>query len=219
MENNIPIHLQEIIFATSDTALNRQLSKLEKEGQIKKIAPRIYSSNLNESEDIIIKRNIFSILGKLYPGAVLSHRSALEFKPTAANQIFVTYTYTKKIELPGITIRFMEGSPAIEGDNPFAGELFVAQQERAFLENMQTSRQVGPTSKTLTLPEIENKLEQIVQVKGEEGLNQFRDKAREIAEKLEMQSEFEKLNKLISALLTTKPSKILTSPIAVSRAL
>jgi hypothetical protein len=219
MENNIPIHLQEIIFATSDTALNRQLSKLEKEGQIKKIAPRIYSSNLNESEDIIIKRNIFSILGKLYPGAVLSHRSALEFKPTAANQIFVTYTYTKKIELPGITIRFMEGSPAIEGDNPFAGELFVAQQERAFLENMQTSRQVGPTSKTLTLPEIENKLEQIIQVKGEEGLNQFRDKAREIAEKLEMQSEFEKLNKLISALLTTKPSKILTSPIAVARAL
>ena len=219
MENNIPIHFQEIIFATSDTALNRQLSKLEKEGQIKKIAPRIYSSNFNESEDIIIKRNIFSILGKLYPGAVLSHRSALEFKPTAANQIFVTYTYTKKIELPGITIRFMEGSPAIEGDNPFAGELFVAQQERAFLENMQTSRQVGPTSKTLTLPEIENKLEQIVQVKGEEGLNQFRDKAREIAEKLEMQSEFEKLNKLISALLTTKPSKILTSPIAVARAL
>lgn len=219
MENNIPIHLQEIIFATSDTALNRQLSKLEKEGQIKKIAPRIYSSNFNESEDIIIKRNIFAILGKLYPGAVLSHRSALEFKPTAANQIFVTYTYTKKIELPGITIRFMEGSPAIEGDNPFAGELFVAQQERAFLENMQTSRQVGPTSKTLTLPEIENKLEQIVQVKGEEGLNQFRDKAREIAEKLQMQSEFEKLNKLISALLTTKPSKILTSPIAVARAL
>ncbi|UGS22701.1 Fic family protein [Flavobacterium channae] len=219
MENNIPIHLQEIIFATSDTALNRQLSKLEKEGQIKKIAPRIYTSNFNESKEVIIRRNIFTILGKLYPGAVLSHRSALEFKPTAANQIFVTYTYTKKIELPGITIRFMEGSPAIEGDNPFAGELFVAQQERAFLENMQTSRQVGPTSKTLTLPEIENKLEQIVQVKGEEGLNQFRDKAREIAEKLEMQSEFEKLNKLISALLTTKPSKILTSPIAVARAL
>lgn len=89
----------------------------------------------------------------------------------------------------------MEGMPAIEGDNPFSGELFaaeiVSQQERAFLENLQSSRQVGPTSKTITLPEIENKLEQIVQVKGEEGLNQFRDKAREIAEKLGMQSEFE----------------------------
>ncbi|WP_348800566.1 Fic family protein [Flavobacterium adhaerens] len=219
MENNIPIHLQEIIFATSDRALNRQLGKLEEEGQIKKIAPRIYTSNFNESEETIIRRNIFTILGKLYPGAVLSHRSALEFKPTTANQIFVTYTYTKKIELPGITIRFMEGMPAIEGDNPFSGELFVSQQERALLENLQSSRQVGPTSKTITLPEIETKLEQIVQVKGEEGLNQLRDKAREIAEKLNMQSEFEKLNKLISALLTTKPSKILTSPLAVARAL
>jgi Fic family protein len=219
MENNIPIHLQEIIFATSDIALNRQLSQLEAEGQIKKIAPRIYTSNFDESEEIIIRRNIFTILGKLYPGAVLSHRSALEFKPTTANQIFVTYTYTKKIELPGITIRFMEGLPAIEGDNPFSGELFVSQQERALLENLQSSRQVGPTSKTITLPEIETKLEQIVQVKGEEGLNQLRDKAREIADKLKMQSEFEKLNKLVSALLTTKPSKILTSPLAVARAL
>lgn len=219
MENNIPIHLQEIIFATSDSSLNRKLSKLEKEGEIKKIAPRIYTSNFIETDEVIIRRNIFSILGKLYPGAILSHRSALEFKPTSANQIFVTYTYTKKIELPGITIRFMEGMPAIEGDNPFSGELYVSQQERAFLENLQSSRQVGPTSKTLTLPEIENKLEQIVRVKGEVGLNQFRDKAREIAEKLGMHSEFEKLNKLISALLSTKPSKIFTSPIALARAL
>jgi len=219
MENNIPIHLQEIIFASSNTAISRQLANLVKTGQIKKIAPRIYTSNFNESAELIIRRNIFTIIGKLYPGAVLSHRSAFEFKPTTANQLFVTYTYTKKIELPGITIRFIEGISAIEGDNLFSGNLFVSQQERAFLENLQTSRQVGPTSKTITLPEIEGKLEQIVQIKGEEGLNQLRDKTREIANKLGMQTEFEKLNKLISALLTTKPSRILTSPIALARAL
>lgn len=219
MENNSPVHLQEVIFASSDPAVNKQLGKLEKAGQIKKIAPRIYTSNLLETSEVIIRRNIFSILGNLYPGAVLSHRSALEFKPTSANQIFVTYSYTKKIDLPGITIRFLEGLPPIEGDHRFSGELFVSQQERAFLENLQTSRQVGPTSKTITLPEIENKLEQIIQVKGEEGLNRFRDKAREVAEKIGMQSEFEKLNKLIGALLSTHPSKILVSPLATARAL
>jgi hypothetical protein len=94
MENKIPIHLQEIIFATSDIALNRQLRKLEEEGKIKKIAPRIHTSNFNESDEIIIRRNIFTILGKLYPGAVLSHRSALEFKPTSGlkkkHSIFLT---------------------------------------------------------------------------------------------------------------------------------
>ena len=48
MENNISIHHQEIIFATSDSAFNRQLSKMAAEGQIRKIAQRIYTSNFNE---------------------------------------------------------------------------------------------------------------------------------------------------------------------------
>lgn len=219
MENNLPIHLQEVLFSTGDVAINKQLSKLENIGKIRKIAARIYTSNFTDTDEVIIKRNILTILGRLYPGALLSHRSALEFKPTSAGHIFVTYTYTKKIELPGITIRFLQGTPPIEGDNPFSAELYVSQQERAFLENLQVSRQSGPESKTIPLSDLENKLEQIVQVKGEEGLNQLRDKARIIADKLGMQSEFEKLNKLISALLTTKPSQILTSPLAVARSL
>jgi hypothetical protein len=218
MEKILPIHVQEIIFSSSDKSLSKQISKLVKNGEIKKIAPRIYTSNFTDEPEEIIKRNIFKIIGTQYPNSVLSHRSALEFKPTTAGHIFVTYTYTKKIKLPGITIRFMEGKGPIEGDNPFSGELFVSQQERAFLENLQVSRQPGPKSKTLTLPEIEAKLEQIVRINGEDGINQIRDNARIIAEKLGMQSEFAKLNRLISALLTTKPSKILTSPIAMARA-
>lgn len=37
MENNVPIHLQEIIFASSDSAIRRQLSVLEEKKQIKKL--------------------------------------------------------------------------------------------------------------------------------------------------------------------------------------
>ncbi len=218
MENILPIHLQEVIFSSSDKNLSKQISKLEKAGEIRKIAPRIYTSNFIDEPEVIISKNIFAILGKLYPNSVLSHRSALEFEPTSAGHIFVTYSYTKKIKLPGITIRFMKGSGPIGGDNPFSGELFVSQQARAFLENLQVSRRPGSESKTLTLPEIEAKLEQIVRVNGENGINQIRDNARVIAEKLGMQSEFTKLDRLISALLTTNPSKILSSPIAMARA-
>lgn len=218
MENILPIHLQEVIFSSSDPKLSKQISKLEKAGKLKKIAARIYSPNFTDSPEAIVRRNLFAILGKLYPGSILSHRSALEFQPTSAGHIFLTYTYTKKINLAGITLRFMEGHGPIEGDNPFSGELFVSQMERALLENLQISRQPGPESKTLTLPEIEDRLEQVVRVKGEAGLNELRDKAREIADKLGMQSEFKKLDKLISALLTTHPSKVLSSPLAVARA-
>ncbi|MBI2258789.1 MAG: Fic family protein [Flavobacteriia bacterium] len=218
MEKNIPIHLQEIIFGSSDPKTSKLISKLEKEGKVRKISPRLYSGNLIDGADIIVRRNIFTILGHLYPGSVLSHRSALEFKPTATGQLFVTYTYNKKISLPGITIRFLEGYAPIEGDNKLAGELFVSQRERALLENLQVSRKLGPDSKTLTLPEIEEKLEQIVRVNGEDELNKTRDLAREISIKLDLKAEFEKLDKMISALLSTQTSKILKSPLALARA-
>ncbi len=218
MENILPIHLQEVVFSSKDSRLSKQISALVAAGKLRKIAGRIYTPNFTDSPGIIIRRNLFIILGKLYPGALLSHRSALEFQPTAAGHIFLTYTYTKRINLPGITLRFMQGQGAIAGDNPLSGELYASQLERALLENLQVSRQTGPESKTITPTELENRLEQVVRVKGEAGLNEIKDKAREIAEKLGMQNEFEKLSKLISALLHTHPSKILSSPLAVARA-
>jgi len=218
VENILPMHLQEVIFSSSDSNLSSQISKLEKSGKLRKIAPRIYTPNYSDKPETIIRRNLFSILGKLYPGSILSHRSALEFQPTSSGHIFITYTYTKRISLPGITLRFIEGPGKIEGDNPFSGELYCSQLERALLENMQQSRQPGPESKTLTLPEIEDRLEKVIRVNGEAGLNELRDKAKEIAERLSMGKEFEKLNKLISALLTKRPSKILSSPLAMARA-
>ena len=219
MENILPIHLQEVVLSSSDPRLSAQISKLEKEGKLKKIASRIYTSNFKDTSENIVRRNIFFILGKLYAGALLSHRSALEFKPTSAGHLFITYTYTKRIKLPGLTLRFLQGPGPIEGDNPLSGELFAAQQERALLENFQVSRRPGPESKTLTIPEIEERLEQVIRVKGEKGLNKLRDKAREIAERLNMQQAFGKLNHLIGALLSTKPAKVLSSPVAVARAL
>ncbi|MCC6691353.1 MAG: Fic family protein, partial [Bacteroidia bacterium] len=185
---------------------------------IKKISPRIYTTNLTETPASIIKRNIFHIIANLYPGALLSHRSALEFKPTESGDIFLTHSYTKKIKLPGITINFLEGHKPIDGDNPFAGNLFASQKERALLENLQVSRKTGSKSKTITLPEIEEKLEQIIQVHGEEGVNALRDKAKKIAQQINMPDEFEKLNKIISSLLTTNTSKNLKSPLAIARA-
>lgn len=218
MERNIPLHLQPVIFGSSDQSLSKQISKLEKEGKIRKIAPRIYTPNLQEPPEDIISKNILTIIGTLYPGSLLSHRSAFEYKPTKAGHIFVTYTYTKKVTLPGVIIRFLEGPGPMEGDNKFVGELHVSQRERAFLENLQVSKRPGPESKTLTLSEIEAQLEKIIRINGEDEINKVRDRARVIAEQLGMESEFEKLNKLIGALLTTKTSKILTSPVARARA-
>lgn len=219
MENNLPLHLQEVIFSSPDPTISRLISKLLKSGVIRKIAPRVYSPNLEEPIESIIRRNLFQILGNLYPGTLLSHRSAFEFQPTKTGRLFLTTTYTKKISLPGITLHFLEGHPPMEGDNKFSGELYVSQKARAFLENLQSTRKLGNVSKCLSLPEIEERLEQIIRVNGEDEINKVRDQARIISVQLNMSNEFNKLNYLISALLTTKPSKILQSPVAKARAL
>lgn len=218
MDKSIPLALQEIIFSSSDTTLSRKINKMEAAGKLRKLAPRIYSPNMEEEPEDIIKRNIFAIIGHLYPGALLSHRSAFEFRPTSTGNLFLTYTYNRKAALPGVVLNITKGELNIEGDNLFTDGLYVSQKERAMLENFQQSRKPGPDSKTLTIPELEEKLEQIILVKGEEGLNSFRDRAKDLADQLGMKLEFERMNKLVSAMLATKPAKLLSSPIARARA-
>lgn len=218
MEINPRIQLQEVLFASSDKVESKRIGKLVKAGVIKKIAPKIYTSNLADQPENIIRRNIFIILGRLYPRAVISHRSAFEFKPTTGGHIFLTYSYTKNISLPGITVHLMEGKGGMPEDTPFIEGLYLSRPERAFLENMQVSRKQGDESKILPQQTIEEKLEVIIRTNGETAINELRDKARGIASALNMEIEFEKLNTIISALLATHPSKILKSPLATARA-
>jgi fido (protein-threonine AMPylation protein) len=210
--------MSELLFGSSDRKENYKISKMHNKKLIRKISPRIYTTNMEEEPSIIIKRNILEILGNLYPGALLSHRSAFEYKPTSTNQIFATYTYTKKINLPGVTINFLEGKAPIKGDNKIFGELYASSKERAFLENMQITKKTGPDSKTLGIPRIEENLDEILVTNGEDGLNSIRDKAKEASQILEIDKEFTSLNRIICALLITKTSKILKSDVALSRA-
>jgi Fic family protein len=218
MDQNLPLRLQEIIFSSSNANLSRKITRLEKEGQLLKIAPRIYTPHINDNPKDVIRRNIFKIIGHQYPGAVLSHRSAFEYKPSPSGDLFVTARYSRKVELPGLTLNLMKGAPAIPGDNQFTEGLYVSQRERAFLENFEESRNKGGASKTLPSAEIEEKLEHIVRVNGEDALNAIRDRAREISVALGMEKSFKKLNKLINAMLTTKSAQILRSPVAIARA-
>jgi Fic/DOC family len=211
--------LQEIILSSGDKTESARISKLEQQQLIRKIAPRIYTSNLQEEPASIIKRNWFHILAGQYPDALLSHRSALEFRPTPAGHVYLTYSYNNKLQLPGLTIHFMKGPGATPGDRTFFEPLHVSQDARAFLENLQSSRKEGEESKALTQAELEEKLEAILRTRGEEGLNELRDKAKTIAAALGMEKEYKKLSILVSVLLATGDSKKLQSPMALARSL
>lgn len=229
MEKIPPSRIQEILFASSDRSESKRITSLLKEGTIRKIAPRIYSSNFSDEPATIIKRNWYRVLANLYPEAILSHRTALESKPAKEGHIYLTYIYTKNVQLPGLTIHFLNGPSHIEGDHPFFENLYVSQEPRAFLENLQTTRQTGEESKILPLSQLEERLESIIRARGEQALNAIRDRAKEIAPVVGMEKEFKKLNSLISDLLATGKSnpmaigsdsyRNLKSPAGIARAL
>lgn len=45
MKKNIPIHLQEIIFGSSDPKISKRISRFVEEGKIKKLTSRVYSKD------------------------------------------------------------------------------------------------------------------------------------------------------------------------------
>ncbi|HZY39743.1 MAG TPA: Fic family protein [Mucilaginibacter sp.] len=209
--------LPEIVFASKESATSKQISKWVKDGTLKKLAPRVYTSRTKEDPEAIVKRNLFTIIGHLYPGILLSHRSAFEFEPTKTGKLFLTNSHNRKIQLPGVVLEVMRGPGPTAGDNQLAPGLFVSSHARAYMENLQPSRKPGPDSKTLTLPEIEERIEKVIRIREETGINQIRDDAKIIAKPLGMEQELSKFNKLVSAILNTNPSHILNSPVALAR--
>jgi len=208
----------EIVFASSAPSVSRLINEAVKKGALRKIAPRVYSPNIQDTPESIIRRHLFEILKWRFPNAVISHRSALELRPTETGNFFLTSNYTKKItDYKGITLNVMEGKPALETDTNLGG-IYASSEWRCMLENMQVSRKSGGASKTFPAGYIEDRLEKIIIREGEAGINKFRDKARETASEAGLEEEFKRLNAMISALLSTHSPKVLSSSSAKARA-
>lgn len=209
--------LQEIIIGSKERS--KEIGKLEKQGLLRKIAPRVYSSRLDEPPEKVIRRNWFRLVSDLFPDAFLSHRSALERMPTSEGHLYLTRSYKGLVELPGLTLHFSKGPNPLEDDNLFFGNLKASGLSRAYLENLQRSKRAGGESKTLKREQLEEKIEAFLRVKGEQALNEVRDRAKAIAPALGMDKELADLNQLITDLLGTGQSKRLVSPIARARVL
>lgn len=209
--------LQEIIIGTKEKS--KEIGKLEKQGLLRKIAPRVYTSSLEEAPEKIVRRNWYRLVSDLFPEAFLSHRSALERMPTPEGHLYLTRSYKGTLELPGLILHFSKGPEPLEDDTLFFGSLKASSLARAYLENFQRTKGSGEESKTLNQRQLEEKIEAFLRIKGEDALNQVRDRAKEIAPQLEMEKEFAELNQLITDLLGTGLSKNLVSPIARARVL
>lgn len=210
--------LPEIIFSSSDQSESKKISAWLSAGEIRKLIPRVYSSDLASDPAELIMKNWRRIVGQLFPSALLTHRSAIEFDLSPNKNLYLTYKSRRVIKWPGMTIRMIKGPGPLSDDRALYGSLHVSSLERACLENLVSSRAVNGELRIVEQAVLEERLIQVLDTRGENGLNDLRDRARDISEELSMEKSFEKLNKIISALLTTQSSKHLTSQAAAARA-
>lgn len=191
------------------------MTELKKKKLIRKIGPRLYTSVPKAEVESLVRSQWSQIISHLYPQALLSHRSALEFKPSPENKIILTGNSNRQIEYPGLTLHFVRGPQPQPDDQIFSG-FHTSSAARAFLENFSSTKETA--FRTLSNKELEDKLEGLLQIKGEQSINELRNSARRLSEELSWGHEFKKLNKMISSLLGSRSADFLQSPGALARA-
>ena len=216
LEKNLQ-SLNEVIIGSSRPDVAKLLSRLKRDGRVKRLAPRIYTTNLSDAAESIIRRNLWTIAGNLWPGARLSHRTAFEYAPHDGH-VFLSYKYTRIMRLPGVTVHFLSTPASLESDYPFLGSLGVSSLARALLENLEPDKTQGNVAKCQDAETLEARLEAEFAAGGEEALNKLRDDARGVASQTGHGREFDRLDKMIGALLSSRPADVLTSKAALARA-
>ena len=193
-----------MIFLDTDNAAS--LSRRTRRGELQRLHPGIYSSDLGTAPETLVARHWLEIASHLYPGAVLSHRSAVEGKPAAGLLYLTSARRTRDITLPGLTLKLLQGPPPVAEEGPARdmplGGLFLASEPRRLLENLQAAR--GAQRKALGAAWVEEHLERIAQSRGLKYLNTLRDVSHEIAQRFGWQAEFAALDGMIGALLGTR---------------
>lgn len=192
----------------SDIAISKAVSDAMARGRLRKLGSRLYTRNLEEDPERLVKRNWYHLVTAYYPDAVITDRTGLENRPAEDGSICLVSGKKRETELPGIIFRPRKGPGPLESDKPFIGGARLASTARAYLENMRPSRARGERlPRTLPREEIEKRLDALLRQQGEDALNRLRDEARAIAPTLELQEEFGALDALIGALLGTREAE------------
>lgn len=203
----------------SDASTTRAVSKAVQEGQLRKLASRLYTRNLSEEPEKLVRRYLWDIVAGYFPGALVADRTALEMKPAPDGSVcLITEHSEKDIALPGILLRPRHGTPPLSGDRPFMSGLFVCSVPRAYLENMRVSRTgKGKLPRTLPQEELQSRLEEYLRSGGPNDINRLRDEIRQTATELGMETQAVRLDEIIGTLLGTRTAA-LASPSAQARA-
>lgn len=201
------------VFFTS-TELSRSIRRFVAAGQARQIQGRLYTKNLDDPVEDIVRRRVWDVVAGYFHGAVLVDRTAFELQPLGdEGSVFLSWARpSRTITLPGLRVVCRSDAGPVEGDTPFLNSgLFLSSWARRFLDNVRPSRARTGVRRTLMRAELEGKLRDVLVRQGEDQLNRIRDEARSIADALDAADELQDLDDLIGTLLGTRSGALETA--------
>jgi len=190
-------------------------SRASKRGEIRRLGRGLYSWNLDEPAEQLLRRRWIDVASLYFPGAVLVDRSAIEARPAADGSVFIDSgpkpAHPSSVRLPGLVLKPRSGPGPVAGDMQF-GPLWRSGEARTALDNARPSRSRGAVARTLGAAELEEWLERIASNRGEGDLLRIRDEARDLAPSLSAEAQQRQLDELIAALLGTGDADLKTEP-------
>lgn len=206
-----------IVFSGGTDSEANRISRALKAGRLRRLIRGVYSRDLYSDPAELVRLHWRELVAHTFPGALLTHRSALEYEPSPKGILYLTHTQDRVVHWPGLVLKLSKGPHAGPDDRELFKGLRVSSEERALLENLMPARFSGGERRTLDRVQVEDRLLKQLDARGEQALGKIRDKARERAAELGMQTAFEKLDRIIGALLATRHAH-LESPAAKARA-
>lgn len=193
----------------SHAGISRNVSRLVASGRLRKLASRLYTSDLHDDPAEIVRRNRWDIVAGYFPDALVADRTALEFEPAADGSVCLVTAAGSDIDLPGLRLRPRRGAGPTAEDRPFMAGLFLSSPARAFLDNLRPSRaRRGRCRRTLPRERLEAELERLIATAGIEAANRLRDDARRIAPRIQRDAEAELLASIIGAMAGTRDAPL-----------
>lgn len=195
----------------STQAISAEVSRRVKAGRLRKLASRLYTSDLRSPPEAVVRRNLWDIVAGYFPGAVVADRTAFEIAPAADGSVCLVTERGRDIVLPGARLRPRRG-PRLPGDSPFLNGLFLSSTARAYLDNLVASRSRGDLlPRTFPLGDIEERPDDLFRRGGSDAVNRVRDEARGIALQMHRERELDVLHGLIRALAGTRQAPLVSA--------
>lgn len=202
-----------------DSSDAKRLAKAVSKGELKRIRQGIYTdADWGEIPELLTNK-WYEVVTYLYPEAIVSHATAALLRPeNKVIHITAGVKIRKKVPISDALIIEVHPGDTSQLTQLFMPTLFRSAPARYLLENLQIAHRDVAAPRALGREWVEAELCKILQRSGEAEINHIRDEARQYSGTAGLTKEFNQLDNLIGALLSTRPVDALATPAAIAMA-